>query len=108
MQVAQQFAQVNRAMMARNLLRQLTGGYDFFDSLEREERVESVHNYIDLDAGITRKGAISAREGERVVVPFNMAVGAIIGRGRGNEAYNFSAPHGAGRLLSRSKALKGA
>lgn len=66
---------------------------------------ETVHNYIGED-GIIRKGAISAREGEKVLIPLNMRDGAIIGYGKGNADWNYSAPHGAGRVMSRSKARK--
>ena len=66
--------------------------------------IESVHNYIDFHYGIIRKGAISAQEGERVVIPLNMRDGLIIGTGKGNEGWNYSAPHGAGRKMSRSSA----
>jgi len=62
------------------------------------------HNYIDLEYGIIRKGAISARKDEKVVIPLNMRDGIVIGKGRGNEDWNYSAPHGAGRALSRRKA----
>ena len=65
---------------------------------------ETVHNYISPADQVLRKGAISAHEGERVLIPINMRDGAIIGRGKGNPAYNCSGPHGAGRLLSRSAA----
>ena len=64
---------------------------------------ETLHNYIDEDK-ILRKGAISARKNEVVLIPINMRDGSIIGIGKGNQDYNFSGPHGAGRLMSRSKA----
>lgn len=66
--------------------------------------IQSIHNYIDLDAMILRKGAISAKEGETLVIPLNMRDGILICKGKGNEKWNYSAPHGAGRLYSRSKA----
>ncbi len=65
---------------------------------------ETVHNYIDHDTNIVRKGAISSQKGEKVLIPINMRDGCIIGIGKGNEDWNFSAPHGAGRIMSRSKA----
>lgn len=68
--------------------------------------IESIHNYIDLENGIIRKGTISAQKGEPVIIPLNMADGIIMGEGKGNPDYNFSAPHGAGRIMSRSKAKK--
>ncbi|OPZ90511.1 MAG: RNA-splicing ligase RtcB [Firmicutes bacterium ADurb.Bin419] len=66
--------------------------------------IRHVHNYIDLDNMILRKGAISARAGERVLIPINMRDGSLICVGKGNKDWNYSAPHGAGRLMSRSKA----
>ena len=64
----------------------------------------TVHNYIDTKEMILRKGAIAAHEGERVLIPINMRDGSVIAIGRGNPEWNFSAPHGAGRLMSRAKA----
>jgi RNA-splicing ligase RtcB len=65
---------------------------------------ESVHNYINFEDGIVRKGAISAHKGEKVIIPLNMADGIILGIGKGNEDFNNSSAHGAGRKMSRSKA----
>ena len=65
---------------------------------------ESVHNYLDLKNNIIRKGAISARKKERLIIPINMRDGSIIGIGKGNKDWNMSAPHGAGRIMSRMKA----
>ena len=70
----------------------------------REKDFETVHNYIDMESNIVRKGAISAKKGERVLIPMNMRDGCIIGIGNGNEDWNCSAPHGAGRIMSRSQA----
>lgn len=63
-----------------------------------------MHNYIDIENGIIRKGATSARKGERLIIPINMRDGSIFATGLGNPNWNYSAPHGAGRILSRSKA----
>lgn len=68
------------------------------------ERVESIHNYLDPQDRIIRKGAIKSYEGERLVIPMNMAFGTLVCRGKGNSEWNFSSPHGAGRLMSRKKA----
>jgi len=65
---------------------------------------ECIHNYIDHDSNIVRKGAISAKYGEKVLIPINMRDGCILGTGKGNEDWNCSAPHGAGRIMSRMKA----
>ena len=67
---------------------------------------ESVHNYISFEDNIVRKWAISAKKGEKVIIPINMRDGCIIGIGKGNEDWNNSAPHGAGRVMSRSEAMK--
>lgn len=67
---------------------------------------ETVHNYINMDDMILRKGAISAREGEIVIIPINMKDGSIIAKGLENPDYNYSAPHGAGRILSRNEAQR--
>lgn len=96
MAICQDFASVNRWTIARHLFT-ITGiiiGGHF----------ETIHNYIDLDHMILRKGAVSARAGERLIIPMNMRDGSLICIGKGNEDWNCSAPHGAGRLMSRSKA----
>ena len=67
---------------------------------------QTIHNYIDMETMILRKGSISARKGEKVIVPMNMRDGSLICIGKGNPDWNFSAPHGAGRLLSRAEASK--
>lgn len=67
---------------------------------------ESVHNYIDFVDNIVRKGAISAKQGQRLIIPMNMRDGCIIGVGKGNDDWNSSAPHGAGRIMSRMQARK--
>lgn len=90
------YANLNRLVM-NNKIENFFGGEKVLDM------IESVHNYID-DTGMIRKGATSAQENERVIIPFNMRDGLAICRGKGNKKYNYSAPHGAGRILSRSKA----
>lgn len=95
--VAGRFASENRREMMRRL--------SAFLRREPIDFIESVHNFIG-DDGIIRKGATPARRGERVIIPFNMADGIAVCVGRGSEQYNFSAPHGAGRILSRTQARK--
>lgn len=95
MRICQGWAAENRAEMARRIVSGLRAS--------PSEEFETVHNYIG-DDGIIRKGAISARDGERVLIPFNMRDGSAICVGKGNEDWNFSAPHGAGRIMSRKKA----
>ncbi len=68
------------------------------------ERLTTVHNYIDMERMILRKGAVSAKNGERLLIPINMRDGSLICVGKGNDDWNQSAPHGAGRLMSRSAA----
>lgn len=97
MRLCQKFAQRNRFAIATRICDAM--------GWKREGFFESVHNYIG-DDNIVRKGAISARKGEKVIIPINMKDGCIIGVGKGNEDWNYSAPHGAGRVLSRSQAKK--
>ncbi|KAJ6226234.1 RNA-splicing ligase rtcb [Anaeramoeba flamelloides] len=101
MKIAQYYAKFQRRLIAHRILEGFFGL-----SLAEQEIVESVHNYINFEDRIIRKGAISAREGEKVVIPFNMAAGLIIGTGKGNPDWNNSAPHGAGRVMSRNQARK--
>ena len=94
--IVQAFADLNRRTMAQIIC----DGMGF----HIRDRFACVHNYIDTDRMVLRKGAISARLGERVIIPLNMRDGAIIGRGLGNSDWNHSAPHGAGRVCSRTDA----
>ena len=71
---------------------------------ESESAITTVHNYINLEDNIIRKGAISCKENEKVIIPINMAYGSFLAIGKGNPEWNNSGPHGAGRVLSRSKA----
>ncbi|HWP21324.1 MAG TPA: RtcB family protein [Candidatus Cryosericum sp.] len=100
MRICQAFAVANRARI-RDIL---CSGIAVDLERAREDSFESIHNYIDLDSGIVRKGAIDASAGKRLLIPLNMRDGCIIGVGKGNEDWNCSAPHGAGRRLSRSQA----
>lgn len=94
--ICQKFASRNRELIAEILLDRCgLIGMDAF---------HTVHNYIDVDEMILRKGAIAAYSGERVLIPINMRDGSILALGKGNPEWNYSAPHGAGRLMSRSKA----
>lgn len=99
MKLCQEFARINRRTI-ENII-----GYYMNWSINRETvKFQTIHNYIDHDTNIVRKGAISAQKGEKVLIPINMRDGCIIGIGKGNEDWNCSAPHGAGRIMSRSKA----
>lgn len=99
MGLAQGFAARNRREIVRELL-------DAAGVTTTGESIESVHNYIDLAHGIIRKGAIAAYAGQRVIIPLNMAKGCAVGIGLGNDDWNNSAPHGAGRLMSRGAARR--
>lgn len=96
MKICQEYAQLNRYVIARRIANYM--GWNLVNSFE------SVHNYISSEDNIVRKGAISAKEGEKVIIPINMRDGCIIGIGKGNADWNWSAPHGAGRVMSRTKA----
>ena len=98
MKLCQEFAVLNRYTMANMIAEYM--GFDISNYFE------SVHNYISFEDNIVRKGAISAKKGEKVIIPINMRDGCIIGIGKGNEDWNNSAPHGAGRVMSRSAAIK--
>lgn len=98
MKIAQAFAQSNRAQMAQTILKGMKWHKDVSDSFD------CVHNYIDIDHLMLRKGATSAQMGEPLIIPLNMRDGSILATGKGNPDWNYSAPHGAGRILSRSKA----
>ncbi len=72
--------------------------------LTGEEAFHTIHNYIDTEEMILRKGAIAAHEGEKVLIPINMRDGSVLAIGKGNPEWNYSAPHGAGRIMSRTAA----
>ena len=95
-ELCQQFARRNREIMASIILKRLgINGTDAF---------HTIHNYIDTKEMILRKGAIAAHKGEKVLIPINMRDGSIFAVGKGNSEWNYSAPHGAGRVMSRMKA----
>jgi len=95
--VAQKFAECNRYAIMQEMI-----------VADNQKMYHSVHNYIDFDSAVPvlRKGAVSAKKGERVIIPMNMRDGVVFGIGKGNEQWNCSAPHGAGRTMSRSAARK--
>lgn len=96
MKIVQKFASLNRKTISDIILKKMdVKGRFFFDT---------VHNYIDIDEMILRKGAVSAKWGEKLIIPINMRDGSLLCVGRGNAEWNNSAPHGAGRILSRGKA----
>jgi tRNA-splicing ligase RtcB (3'-phosphate/5'-hydroxy nucleic acid ligase) len=98
MKLIQRFASLNRKAMVDIIVTRL--------GLTKRNEFTTIHNYIDTDEMILRKGAVSAKRGERLLIPINMRDGSLICVGRGNDDWNQSAPHGAGRIMSRSAAYK--
>ena len=96
MKIVQQFAMLNRQAMMDEIIKGM--------HLHIREQFTTIHNYIDTDTMILRKGAVSAQAGEKLLIPINMRDGSLICTGKGNPDWNCSAPHGAGRLMSRSQA----
>lgn len=96
MHIAQQYANLNRKAMMDTIVKAM--GFHI------EEQFTTIHNYIDVENMILRKGAVSAQAGERLLIPINMRDGSLVCTGKGNEDWNCSAPHGAGRLMSRNEA----
>ena len=99
MKLCQEFAEINRRTIQRIICYRMD-----WKVTKETEQFQTIHNYIEHDTNIVRKGAISAKMGEKVLIPINMRDGCILGIGKGNEDWNYSAPHGAGRTMSRSKA----
>lgn len=95
-EICQEFARRNREKIVEVLLERV--------GLTGSEAFHTIHNYIDTEEMILRKGAIAAHEGEKVLIPINMRDGSVLAIGKGNKEWNYSAPHGAGRLMSRTKA----
>ena len=99
MKICQEYAAMNRRIIADRILTNLLGrGLDTFRSFQ------TIHNYIDHETNIIRKGAVSAKKGEKLLIPINMRDGSLLCIGKGNPQWNCSAPHGAGRLFSRGAA----
>lgn len=96
--ICQRFAEVNRETMAEILLDAA--------GLTAADAFQTIHNYIDMDGRILRKGSVSAKRGEKLLIPINMRDGSLLCLGKGNPEWNCSAPHGAGRLLSRTAAFE--
>ncbi len=98
MRLMQRYALINRSAMADIIIQGM--------NLEVQEQFSTIHNYIDLDQMILRKGAVSAKKGEKILIPLNMRDGSLLCIGKGNPDWNESAPHGAGRVMSRTQAKK--
>lgn len=101
MEICQQFAVINRYEIANIMIKKL---FDCDIAHWNLPMFETIHNYIEFGTNMVRKGAISAKKDELLLIPINMRDGCILGKGKGNADWNCSAPHGAGRLMSRSKA----
>jgi RNA-splicing ligase RtcB len=95
---AQKYADFNRKRMLENICKAL--------SLEKIDEISCIHNFINFDDMVIRKGAISSYEGDRMIIPFSMSDGLLICEGKSNSEWNNSAPHGAGRLMSRGEASR--
>lgn len=100
MSICQNYAIENRKKIANLILAQ------FNTKLDRHDNFTTVHNYVNFKDNIMRKGAVSAQAGERLIIPMNMRDGSLICVGKGNSDWNFSAPHGAGRIMSRGEAKR--
>lgn len=98
MEIAQLYASTNRHLILDSICKNM----DIFTY----DYIETIHNYIDIKNMILRKGAVSAQNSEKLIIPMNMRDGSLICVGKGNPEWNYSAPHGAGRLMSRAKAKK--
>ena len=98
MKRAQRYASVNRKEIARAIINNM--------GLQTDSAFDTVHNYIDLEDRILRKGAVAAHKGTKIVIPLNMRDGVIVAIGKGNPDWNYTAPHGAGRLYSRGEAKR--
>lgn len=96
MKIIQEYALINRQAIVYEIVKNM--------SFHIVEQFSTIHNYIDTKNMILRKGAVSSQEGEKLIIPINMRDGSLICIGKGNPNWNYSAPHGAGRLMSRSKA----
>ena len=94
--IVQKYAELNRQTIIKRICKAM--------KWKIVDEILSVHNYLDTEYMILRKGAISAQEGQRIIIPMNMRDGSLICVGKGNPDWNYSAPHGAGRIMSRSDA----
>lgn len=104
MQLTQQHAAINRKCIADTIITKMDLHSVNKDCCYDEDYFDTIHNYIDCDNMILRKGSVSAELGERLIIPMNMRDGSLICIGKGNPDWNYSAPHGAGRIMSRSQA----
>ena len=94
--IVQEMAAMNRHLICKSIFEEM--------KWEMIESFETIHNYIDVEHRILRKGSVSAQKEERLIIPINMRDGVLFCKGKGNEDWNYSAPHGAGRIMSRGKA----
>ena len=104
MKICQRFARLNREFIVYRIIVGMNWLYTYRVDKLVIDWFHTIHNYIELETNMVRKGAISAKKGEKVLIPINMRDGSLLCVGKGNEDWNCSAPHGAGRIMSRSKA----
>ena len=95
MKIVQDYAELNRQAIAADIVKGMKWSV--------EDSFSTIHNYIDVEDMILRKGAVSAKQGERLIIPMNMRDGCLLCIGKGNDDWNCSAPHGAGRLMNRAE-----
>ena len=104
MKICQHFAKLNREFIAYRIISGMNWLYTYRVDKLVIDWFHTIHNYIELETNMVRKGAISAKKGEKVLIPINMRDGSLLCIGKGNDDWNYSAPHGAGRIMSRNKA----
>lgn len=105
MEICQEYAVLNRETIAKNIIEKVINPMLTDKLVLKElEQFQTIHNYLNFEDNIIRKGAVSAKKGEKLIIPINMRDGSLICIGKGNEDWNNSAPHGAGRIMSRSRA----
>ena len=105
MEICQEYAVLNRETIAKNIIEKVINPMLTDKLVLKElEQFQTIHNYLNFEDNIIRKGAVSAKKGEKLIIPINMRDGSLICIGKGNEDWNNSAPHGAGRIMSRTRA----
>ena len=105
MKICQEYAVLNRETIAKNIIEKVINPMLTDKLILKElEQFQTIHNYLNFEDNIIRKGAVSAKKGEKLIIPINMRDGSLVCIGKGNEDWNNSAPHGAGRIMSRTRA----
>lgn len=104
MEICQEYAKLNREVIANRIIDCINKLMNYNLSLDNCGHFHTIHNYIDFEDNIIRKGAVKAEKGKKIIIPINMRDGSLICVGKGNPDWNYSAPHGAGRIMSRGEA----